>query len=392
MEIKELIEQGLEKVSEQISEVEKKQSEEIANIGESHKETNEELKALIEKSDALKARLDGLEKAGNRVDGQTSFKSELSEALLESKSDLNELKSNGRSFRIDLKNDPMTTGNTLTGEVIAADRLPGVYSDPLRQTHVRQFLPQASTTSDNIRYVQETAYTDGSAPQVEGQDKGLTHFTLEAKDAPVRTIAAYLRVSRQMLDDATFLSSYINQKLPKRLLMKEDDQILYGDGTGENLEGITGVSQAWAGITAMSIVSNFDVLVNAISQVRTDNGEYQASAIMMNPEDFYVMLVEKDNESRYYFPETVRFGGQPPRVAGVPIITNTAITKGDFLVGDFNSGATMAMRQGVSLQFFEQDRDNVQKNLVTVRVEERVALPIHNPNAFVYGDFTTANP
>jgi len=150
------------------------------------------------------------------------------------------------------------------------------------------------------------------------------------------------------------------------------------------------VAQSFAAITGLSLVSRFDALVNSISQVRTDNGEYQASAIMLNPEDYYIMLVEKDNENRYYFPDAVRFGGQPPRVAGVPVITNTAVTADDFIVGDFNLGATMALREGVSLQFFEQDQDNVIKNLVTVRVEERLALPIHNPNAFVYGDFTTA--
>jgi len=274
--------------------------------------------------------------------------------------------------------------------VIESDRLPGVYFDPDRATHVRQFLTQTSTTSDNVRYVQETGYTDGTDVQAEGAAKGVSDFSLEAKDAPVRTIASYIRVSRQMLDDTAFLTSYINQRLPKKLFLEEDDQILYGNGSNENLEGITAVAQSFSAITGLSLVSRFDALVNSISQVRTDNGEYQASAIMLNPEDYYIMLVEKDNENRYYFPDAVRFGGQPPRVAGVPVITNTAVAADDFIVGDFNLGATMALREGVSLQFFEQDQDNVIKNLVTVRVEERLALPIHNPNAFVYGDFTTA--
>ena len=391
MDIKEQVEAGLEKISEQIAQVEAKQAEEIRNVGTAHEETVSQMKSLVERADALKDRMDSLEKSGNRKEGG-SFKSELSTELESHTAQLQELKTNGRGFRMDLKtaNDPMTTGNTYTGEVIESDRLPGVYFDPDRATHVRQFLTQTSTTSDNVRYVQETGYTDGTAPQTEGSDKGLSDFTLEAKDAPVRTIASYIRVSRQMLDDTAFLTSYINQRLPKKLFLEEDDQILYGNGSGENLEGITEVAQSFSAITGLSLVSRFDALVNSISQVRTDNGEYQASAIMLNPEDYYIMLVEKDNENRYYFPDAVRFGGQPPRVAGVPVITNTAVTADDFIVGDFNLGATMALREGVSLQFFEQDQDNVIKNLVTVRVEERLALPIHNPNAFVYGDFTTA--
>ena len=391
MDIKEQVEAGLAKISEQIAQVEAKQAEEIRNVGTSHEETVSQMKNLVERADALKDRIDEMEKSSNRKESG-SFKNELAMELESHKSQLNELKTNGRGFRMDLKvaNDPMTTGNTYTGEVIESDRLPGVYFDPDRATHVRQFLTQTSTTSDNVRYVQETAYTDGTATQTEGSDKGISDFSLEAKDAPVRTIASYIRVSRQMLDDTAFLTSYINQRLPKKLFLEEDDQILYGNGSGDNLEGITAVAQSFAAITGLSLVSRFDALVNSISQVRTDNGEYQASAIMLNPEDYYIMLVEKDNENRYYFPDAVRFGGQPPRVAGVPVITNTAVTADDFIVGDFNLGATMALREGVSLQFFEQDQDNVIKNLVTVRVEERLALPIHNPNAFVYGDFTTA--
>jgi HK97 family phage major capsid protein len=391
MELKEQVEAGLAKISEQIADVEAKQAEEIKNIGSTHEETAAQMKGLLERADQLKERLDTLEKAGNRKE-TTSFKGELSSQIAEHQSELRELKNNGRSFRMELKvaNDPMTTGNTFTNEVIESDRLPGVFFDPDRATHVRQFLSQAATTSDNVRYVRETAYTDGTDVQTEGSAKGISDFSLQAYDAPVRTIASYIRVSRQMLDDTAFLTSYINQRLPKKLFVDEDDQILYGDGTGENLEGITEVAQAYADNASMSIVSRFDALVNAISIARQGNGEYQASAIMLNPEDFYIMLVEKDSENRYYFPDAVRFGGQPPRIAGVPVITNTAVTADDFIVGDFNLGATLALREGVSLQFFEQDQDNVTKNLVTVRVEERLALPIHNPNAFVYGDFTTA--
>ena len=392
MELKEQVEQGLAKISEQISQVEAKQAEEIKNVGSAHEETVNQLKSLVERAEQLKERMDSLEKAGNRKEGAKTFRGELASQIEAHKSQLQELKNNSRSFRMELKtaNDPMTTGNTYTNEVVESDRLPGIFFDPDRATHVRQFLSQASTTSDNVRYVRETAYTDGTDVQTEGSAKGISDFSLQAYDAPVRTIASYIRLSRQMLDDTAFLTSYINQRLPKKLFVDEDNQILYGNGSGENLEGITAVAQAYAGITGMSIVSRFDALVNAISQVRTDNGEYQASAVMLNPEDFYIMLVEKDNENRYYFPDAVRFGGQPPRVAGVPIITNTAVTADDFIVGDFNLGATLALREGVSLQFFEQDQDNVIKNLVTVRVEERLALPIHNPNAFVYGDFTTA--
>ena len=163
MDIKEQVEAGLAKISEQIAQVEAKQAEEIRNVGTAHEETVAQMKNLVERADALKSRIDEMEKSSNRKESG-SFKNELAMELESHKSQLNELKTNGRGFRMDLKvaNDPMTTGNTYTGEVIESDRLPGVYFDPDRATHVRQFLTQTSTTSDNVRYVQDTGYTDGT--------------------------------------------------------------------------------------------------------------------------------------------------------------------------------------------------------------------------------------
>jgi HK97 family phage major capsid protein len=74
----------------------------------------------------------------------------------------------------------------------------------------------------------------------------------------------------------------------------------------------------------------------------------------------------------------------------VPIIANTAVTLGDFLVGDFASGVQLFDRLQANIRFFEQDEDNATKNLVTVVAEERLALPIYRPTAFIYGNFATA--
>ena len=77
-------------------------------------------------------------------------------------------------------------------------------------------------------------------------------------------------------------------------------------------------------------------------------------------------------------------------VDGVQIIETTAIGVGEFLVGDFQRGAQLFDRKTASINFYDQDEDNAQKNLITVVIEERLALAVYRPNAFVYGDFTSA--
>jgi HK97 family phage major capsid protein len=111
---------------------------------------------------------------------------------------------------------------------------------------------------------------------------------------------------------------------------------------------------------------------------------------MINVSDWYNLLLLKDQDGQYLMPEAFRFGAQAPRIAGVPLIGTTAITAGDFLVGDFAMGTQIFDRQQVNIRFFEQDSDNVQKNLTTVRVEERLTLANYRPSAFVYGNFAAA--
>lgn len=120
-----------------------------------------------------------------------SFKSALKDALnggaIESF-----VKGNSRSARFDMKAD-MTVGADFTGDVIAPLRVPGVYKDPSRPQHFRQFIPVGSTQSDVIRYVKESGYTDGAGAKAEGNALGQTDFDLQAVDANVQLIGTYLK-------------------------------------------------------------------------------------------------------------------------------------------------------------------------------------------------------
>ena len=75
---------------------------------------------------------------------------------------------------------------------------------------------------------------------------------------------------------------------------------------------------------------------------------------------------------------------------GIPIVVSNAVADGKFIIGDFAQGATLAQREGMEISFAEQNEANFIKDLVTVKATERIALPIHNPNAFVWGTFSTA--
>lgn len=316
-----------------------------------------------------------------------SFKGGLIKSISEGA--LDSFRNGNNSVKFDVKAD-MTMNDDFSGEVVPADRVPGYKFDPTRSVHIRNLIPQGSTSSDVVRFVKESAYTDGSAPKAEGATLGQSDFTMTADNNTVEKIGAYLRISEEMLADTPQLTSYLSNRIPAKLLAKEDDQILNGNGTSPNLSGIT-VDAADFDLTgaladAVDSANNFDVIVAALNQLALS--EYQADKIILHPTDFHKILLLKDTQNNYLKDQV--YAGLQPSFMGVPVILNTAMTSNKFLIGNFSQGTQLWIRDNVSVEFSRFDQSNFIDGFVTVRAIERIALTNYLPNAFVYGDFTTA--
>lgn len=298
----------------------------------------------------------------------------------------------GRDIRIDNIKATITSGNfTAAGTpgVIAPVRLPGVITQPERPQHVRDFIATGTTTSNSIVYVRESSYTDGAAVTAEGAAKPNSSLNLETKRADVTKIATYFKVSEEMLADIPALLSYISQRGTAKVMLVEDAQLMNGSGTGINLNGIRTQATAFTGGSLAGKVeaaNNMDVLRAAIAQVRAI--EYYPTAVMMNPADVAEMELTKDGEGRYLLPTLLT--GNMPLIGRIPIIENSILAAGTFLLGDFQTAAQVFYREGISIRVYDQNEDDAIKNLVTIVIEERLALCVYRPEAFVKGTFSTA--
>ena len=291
-----------------------------------------------------------------------------------------------KAARFEVKAD-MTTGADFTGEVIPADRVPGYKFDPTRSVHVRQLIPQGSTSSDVVRFVKESGYTNASAATAEGATLAQSDFDFTASDANVQKIGTYFRISEEMLNDTPQLTSYLSARAPEKLLEVEDNQILNGTGVAPQLSGIISDATAFAAggfANAIESANEFDVLTVALNQLALAN--YAADYIMINPTDFHKILLLKSSQNEYLVKDWNQ--GLQPRINGVPVVLTTAITSDKYLVGNFAMGTQLWVRDNVGVEFFKEDGTNVRDGFVTVRVQERVALTNYLPNAFVNGDFS----
>jgi len=360
---------------------------------EFRKNLSAETQKLNEKADALQAQLDGVDartQAGFASNKKAaSFSSELEKAFAgDSFANYKSGNSNKVKMELELKGSDMTIGGNYTGEVIPAERVPDLKFDPNRRIHVRSLIPVGQTSSNLIRFVRESAYDNAAAPTAQGSAKPQSDFDLTAVDRSVRTIPTFMRLTKEMLDDTPGLIAYLSSRAPSKLLNVEDTQILYGSGSGQNLHGVATDGSAWATVTFGALINRFDVLAAAV--VQTTKDEYAPNAILINPSDYLQLVSVKTTAGEYALPSYVSMAGGQMFILGVPVYSINAVAAGDFFVGDWALGSQLFVRQGVTVEFFEQDADNVTKNFVTVRVEERIAFAVYNSKALVYGSFAAA--
>lgn len=286
---------------------------------------------------------------------------------------------------VNLKQNDMTAALAFTNNVPGYDHLAEIHFDPERTARARDLILQGTTTMTAIEYIRESAETDNTGMTAQGAEFNQNDFSLTAYTANVRKITAYIMLSEEMLEDVQGLTSYIMAKLPGKINSVEDTQILSGDGTGQNLSGLVTNATAYSDNLADSNVQRIDVLVDAVRQVVDD--EYQPTAIVLNPADFYQIALTKDTNGQYILPWIL--GVVNPQLAGVPIVTTTAMTSGDFLVLARNAAQAFFKKQ-LTVEFSNQNEDNFVKGMVTVRAHKRLALPIYKPTAILTGDFAVA--
>lgn len=393
------LEEQLDKVTEKFSTA--ATSDDFKGLKKEFQDLTKQYNDLSAKLDAdlqtVQKSVDAISVANQRLDAQATkdLRTALTEQLgSESFKNFIKAKKNGDKtvkHNISMENvdarKATVNPSTATADTSAPNYLAtGIIYDFDRDMFVRNFIPVGQTSANTLVMPIELTITDGTAVTAEGVQKGVSQFTLDNKAFPVMKIAAILKISEEMLDDIPGLVTYIVNRWGAKLKVKEDYTLLYSVASSTAFDGLTVAAQAYVDTLADAATSKWDVLMAAASQLRVD--EYRATAIMMHPTDVLTLKTKKGSDGHYI--GRAPWDRLPLFVDGVPIIETTAIGVGEFLVGDFSRGAQIFDRKTASINFYDQDEDNAQKNLITVVIEERLALVIYRPNAFVYGDFASA--
>jgi len=258
---------------------------------------------------------------------------------------------------------------------------------PLVMRDLLDVVPLTGTNA--VEYVIENWNLAADYQVAEGDKKAQSAVAYTDATAVVRTIAHYVKISRQMLSDVPSVQQSIDRRLVYGVLLKEDKELLYGDGAAGHLKGIMTVATAYAPPTGLPTtgVTGMDMIAAAIAQVAAAG--YVPNAVVLNPTDWAAMQLAKTTLGTYILagpgygpPQSVA----PQGIWGLQVVTSINMLQGSFLVGAFPGNAALFDRESAVVEISFENEDDFIRNLATIRCEERVTLAVYVPLAFVKGN------
>lgn len=403
------IKSHLDTVKAEIKSAVEKRDAEVKQYGEATEATRKALSAATERLDAIKsdfdrmdARIIEMEKAAQRQFAGAQEAKSFGQQFIESDAFKGATSRGTDAFRV---NKALSGLAASAGALVPTMRRPDVVIGAERPRFVRELLTSIATSSNAVEIMRQNVFTNNAGVQApasantaigagEWQAKPESNITYELVTVPVRTMAHWVAASRQVLSDAPMLQRLIDAKLMYGLNLLADSQLLYGDGTNQNLtglmvdSGVSTVGQIAAGTTAANLPgAMLDHIRKAITKCQTFD-YYNINGVVLNPEDWGTLETAKGSDGHYIW-VTVPNGGES-RLWRVPVIVTNAMTKGDFILGDWTMGATVYDREQMDIRVSESHSDYFVKNGVAVLAEERYGFGIELPKAFTKGKFTVA--
>jgi HK97 family phage major capsid protein len=286
-----------------------------------------------------------------------------------------------------------------TASIVLPDRQTGIYGPSILpfQVRMRDVLINARTNSNAVQFVRETGYTNAAAETAEAVSaatgaKPESALTFTVATANVATIAHWVPITRQAMDDVAQLESYVNSRLIDGLKLREDAEVLAGDGTGANITGImstSGIGDLNAAYWTANPLPTAGAAANKIDRIRRGRkyvavtGLAQATFVVLHPDDLEQIDELKDTTGKYVVGDPVGYA-PVPRLWGLTVVESTSMAANSFLVGDGRMAAIFD-KMDATVFMADQHSDFFVRNIFVLLAEERIALAVFRPAAFAKG-------
>lgn len=237
------------------------------------------------------------------------------------------------------------------------------------------FFSNATISGNAVTYFRQGAYEGTPAVTAQGAKKPQNSTSFAPTTLPLSKIAAYIKETDEILWDADFLASEVQNSLIYRLGVVEDSTIV------TTVAGTNGILTQAVGTGTNAFA---DAIIGAIMKIK-DASAFDASVVILNPADYLTLLQAKDGNNQYYgggyFAGAYGNGGfgVPTSIWGVPVFTNSNITAGEGIVAA-REAVKVWRKGGLDVKLYEQNEDDALYNRVTLLAEERLACAVVDLN------------
>lgn len=284
----------------------------------------------------------------------------------------------------DVQNALLSSG--VAEGVVEPMRLPGIDTTPKQRLFIRDLIAPGRTTSPAIFWVQQTGFVNNAAVVAENTTKPTSTISFDTKITPVATIAHLFKASKQILDDFAQLQSTVDAEMRYGLKYAEEQEILFGDGAGVHLDGIVPQAQDFAPAFTVEFQTPIDDL--RLAMLQSQLARLPADGFVLHFIDWAKIELTKDANGQYILANPLRIAG--PTLWGLPVVATEAPEfEGEFLTGPFKTGAQLFDREDANVVISTENADDFEKNMVTIRCEERAALAVKRPEGFITGPFSS---
>ena len=341
---------------------------------------------LTEAEKQLKSQLGELEQEFARLPTQASAQQmeSLGGTVIKSEALVEFAKSIQGNRRVSVPVNAALLSTGVAQGVVEPQRLPGIDVMPKQRLFIRDLIAPGRTTSPAIFWVQQTGFTNAARVVAENTAKPYSDIVFDTKITPVTTIAHMFKASKQILDDFAQLQSTIDAEMRYGLKYAEESEILFGDGTGVHLQGIVPQASAYDPAFVPEELTFIDQL--RLAMLQSQLARLPASGHVLHFTDWAKIELTKDSLGRYIIGNPLSLAG--PTLWGLPVVaTELAAFLGKFLTGAFQTGAQIFDREDANVVISTENADDFEKNMISIRCEERLALAVKRPEAFIYGTF-----
>jgi len=374
------------------------------------KTIGDRLEATIKALDIVQARVKAdRNNGGNHPKQFKSFGDHLKECVEEKGDDIAKfIKGETTKLQLELKGGNVqekavadfSTANVTGGSVWGAIYKPGIITNPNQINHIRNFLNTVPAgPGTDYYFMKENGNGEGApAPTSEKQAAAATNpstglkpsFDMDLIEASVKfeTIAGIMIASKKALNNIPNFLNYLNMRAPEKLLDVEDAQILYGNGTSPNLDGILNTGNFIASTSTATTLC--EAIIDDMALLE-DTYKRLPIGIWMRPAPLLEIFKAKASGSgEFDLPKNVVFVGNQLFISGVPVYKTTALNVGDYFI-ESAMGVDLLIQEGIRMEFFNQHASLAATNQIMVRIEETIALPVYGADYRILGSVPDAS-